>query len=134
MTRERQRDRLGRPLPDDADASIVVAGVPLRAELSDEDAWVEAMSYVDAGLPFHAHEVFELRWRLAPDNDRAAWQSLAQWGAALTHEARGNPLGAVRVATRALATLDGAVHVPTCIDVALVRDSCARLSGDLTTR
>lgn len=128
MSPERQRDRLGRPLPAGADDSVVVAGVPNRSELSDEDAWTEAMSYLDAGMPFHAHEVFELRWRLAPGNDRDAWQALAQWGAALTHEARGNQVGAVRVALRAKATLDSAAHVPACIDITLVRDSCTRLA------
>ena len=129
MSPERQRDSLGRPLPIDADASVVVPSVPVRAELTDEDAWSEAMGYLDAGLPFHAHEVFELRWRLAPDGDRAAWQALAQWGAALTHEARDNMRGASRVARRAVATLDGAAHVPSTIDTVLVRASCVRLSA-----
>lgn len=129
MSPERQRDSLGRPLPIDADPSVVVSSVPVRAELSDEDAWSEAMAYLDAGLPFHAHEVFELRWRLAPDGDRAAWKALAQWGAALTHEARDNRPGASRVARRAVATLEGAAHVPSTIDTALVRASCVRLSA-----
>ena len=45
-------------------------------------------AYLDRGMPFHAHETFELRWRVAPDADRAAWRALAQWGAALTHAAQ----------------------------------------------
>lgn len=129
MSPDRHRDALGRPLPRDADPALIVAGVPLRSELSDEDAWTEAAAYLDAGMPFHAHEVFELRWRLAPQSDRDAWQALAQWGAALTHEARGNRLGARRVAARATANLDAAPHVPACIDAVLVRESCAHLSS-----
>jgi hypothetical protein len=125
---ERQRDQLGRPLPDGADPSLIVPSVSLESELSDDEAWAAAMDYLDSGMPFHAHEVFELRWRSAPDADRNAWQALAQWGAALTHEARGNSTGAVRVAKRALATLDSAPCVPATVDVAMVRESCRRLS------
>lgn len=128
MSPERQRDSLGRPLPDDADPGLVVPGVPIRATLSDEQAWTEAMAFLESGHPFHAHEVFELRWRLAPASDRVAWQALAQWGAALTHEARGNPKGAASVASRALANLDAADPIPDCVDATLVRESCARLS------
>ncbi len=127
MSPERLRDSLGRPLPVGASPDLVVPGVPVREVLSDEDAWTEGIEYLDAGRPFHAHEVFELRWRLAPAQERDAWQALAQWGAALTHEARGNPTGAIRVAARAVATLDGAEHVPSCIDTARVRASCLRL-------
>jgi len=128
MSPERPRDKLGRPLSADADPDLVVPSVPIRSQLSDEDAWSEALEYLDAGRPFHAHEVFELRWRLSPDADRTAWQAMAQWGAALTHEARGNPRGAASVADRAIATLDSAAHVPECIDDPRVRESCARLS------
>ena len=129
MSPERPRDILGRPLPLDSDPTAAVPSVPPRENLSDAEAWAEAMAYLDAGMPFHAHEIFELRWRLAPDVDRAAWQALAQWGAALTHEARGNPLGAARVAVRALSNLDGAERVPASIDLAVVRPSCERLSA-----
>lgn len=129
MSEPRPRDILGRPLPHDADPSIVVAGVPDRAQISDEEAWAEGIDYLDRHMPFHAHEIFEMRWRQAPERDRAAWQGLAQWGAALTHAARGNSVGAARVAERAAARLSGASHVPACVDVARVLDSCARLSS-----
>ena len=127
MSPERARDALGRPLPDTAEPELAVPGVPVRATLTDGEAWAEAMEYLESGLPFHAHEVFELRWRLAPAAEKPAWQALAQWGAALTHEARGNPRGASTVAARALANLDAADRVPLCIDAARVRESCARL-------
>ena len=127
MSPERPRDALGRPLPDSAEPELAVPGVPVRATLTDDEAWAEAMAYLESGRPFHAHEVFELRWRLAPEPERPAWQALAQWGAALTHEARGNPRGASAVAARALANLDASEHIPSCVDTALVRESCARL-------
>ncbi len=59
-------------------------------------------------MPFHAHEVFEQRWRTCPADERAAWRAAAQWGAAETHAARGNAVGAARLAERALETLASA--------------------------
>jgi hypothetical protein len=64
------------------------------------------MDYLDQGLPFHAHEVLEQRWRCCPEDERGAWRALAQWAAAHTHQARGNQVGARRVAERALAGID----------------------------
>lgn len=128
MSPERPRDALGRPLPGTAAPALAVPGVPVRATLTDDEAWAEALEYLEAGLPFHAHEVFELRWRLAPAAEKPAWQALAQWGAALTHEARGNARGASAVATRALANLDASGRVPSCVDIDRVRESCARLA------
>ncbi len=129
MSDPRPRDALGRPLPRDARPSEIVAGVPERAGISDDEAWHEGLGYLEAGLPFHAHEVFEMRWRQAPADDRSAWRALAQWGAALTHEARGNPVGAAALADRALGTLSEATHVPECVDVGAVASSCHRLSA-----
>lgn len=126
---DRSRDSLGRPLPDDADPALAVPGVPVRSRLTDDEAWDEGLRYLADGMPFHAHEVFEMRWRLAPAASRTAWRALAQWGAALTHRARGNAVGSSRLATRALETLAEAQSVPPVIDVALVRASCARLTA-----
>ena len=102
MSAERPRDELGRPLPWDAPG---FPGVPPRDEISAEDAVVEALSYLDRGLPFHAHEVFEQRWRCCPDDERALWRALAQAAAAATHAARGNGEGARRLHDRAVAGL-----------------------------
>jgi len=121
---ERPRDRLGRPLPIGTapeDAAPPVMGV---TGLDDAAVWAVAMDYIAQGMPFHAHEVFEQRWRTCHDDDRAAWRALAQWGAAVTHGARGNEEGAVRLATRALETLRAAPRIPVCIDVEVVRASC----------
>jgi hypothetical protein len=123
----RPRDALGRPLPHDADPALVCPTVPARDDRTDDEAWHSALAYLADGLPFHAHEVFEMRWRAAPGEDRLAWQALAQWGAALTHSARGNHVGARRIAERCLVNLDESQHVPAIIDVDLVRSSCATL-------
>jgi uncharacterized protein len=126
---QRPRDALGRPLGLDADAALVVPGVPADAGASDDGAWAMAMAYLADGRPFHSHEVFEARWRACPAADRAAWRALAQWGAALTHDARGNAVGARRLADRAQAGLMAAPQVPACIDVARVRASCDALAS-----
>lgn len=122
---DRPRDALGRPLSARADPSLVVPGIgPAASDLDDDHAWALALDYLQRGRPFHAHEVFEARWRSAPDEDREAWRALAQWGAALTHDARGNAEGARRLADRAATNLARAAHVPDCVDVARVRESC----------
>lgn len=99
---ERPRDRLGRPLPWDA---VGYPGVPPREHLDSGDAVAEARDYLAQGLPFHAHEVLEMRWRCCPADERALWQSLAQAAAGSTHEARGNDVGAQRLRARAKATI-----------------------------
>ena len=104
--------------------------MPDRTIVSASQAWLEALAYVEQNLPFHAHEVFEQRWRCAPQTERALWQALAQWGAALTHEARGNAIGARRVAERARRGLDSATIVEP-IDAGVVTESLNRLLADL---
>jgi len=102
MTAERPRDRLGRPLRQGAAPDPDVPPVPDVQGLSDDEVLTLALRFVEDGLPFHAHEVCEQRWRAAPPPDREHWRALAQWGAAETHAARGNTVGATRLATRAL--------------------------------
>jgi uncharacterized protein len=124
----RPRDSLGRPLADGADPALAVSGIESIAGLDDAQVWALAVEHLEDGRPFHAHEVFEERWRTAPADERDAWRALAQWGAALTHAARGNSVGARRLARRTLETLDSADRIPPCVDLALVRDSCDRLT------
>lgn len=124
---DRARDALGRPLPADADPRRAAEPVIDLAGADDAVVWQAAIAYLERGLPFHAHEVFEARWRTCDERDRAAWRALAQWGAALTHEARGNAVGAQRLADRATATMVSAARVPECVDRAVVLSSCARL-------
>lgn len=129
VSSDRPRDRLGRPLdPGDPRA---YPGVPERFAIDGVTAWDEAVEYLRLDLPFHAHEVFEQRWKCAPDDEREAWQALAQWGAALTQQARGNAVGQRRLAARARTKLEEAIsrdEVPAYIDVTSVLDSLAQLA------
>ncbi|HEY5335724.1 MAG TPA: DUF309 domain-containing protein [Mycobacteriales bacterium] len=63
----------------------------------------EAQRLLDAGLPFHAHEVLEERWKAAPAAERDLWRGLAQLAVGLTHAARGNQRGAVALLHRGAA-------------------------------
>jgi predicted metal-dependent hydrolase len=125
------RDRYGRPLREPFDPALVVAEVPERSFIEGLDAWQEAMDYLTRDLPFHAHEVFEQRWRCAPADERLLWRGLAQWGAACTHAARGNVVGAKRLAERALQSVDQSMVVPEYVDLAFMRQHCSELA-DLT--
>ena len=98
----RPRDGLGRPLPYGA------PGVTRQAEgvvRSAEETLTEAQRLLDAGRPFHAHEVFEDRWKSAPEPERELWRGLAQYAVGLTHAARGNAAGATALLARAAAAL-----------------------------
>lgn len=117
---ERPRDRLGRPLPIGTDVADAAPPVIDVTGLDDGEVWAIALDYIDQGMPFHAHEVFEQRWRSTGGPEKDAWRALAQWGAALTHEARGNHEGARRLAARAAETLADATAVPDVIDVSRV--------------
>ena len=121
---DRPVDRLGRPLP--IGSTDAVPGVPERDVIEAEAAWHEALAYLQADQPFHAHEVLEQRWRCCPAAERQLWRGLAQWGAALTHQARGNALGAARVAERARMTLADEQAAPP-VDLDLVRRSIDEL-------
>lgn len=92
----RPRDALGRPLPYGQDG---VEPVPEEALPPLETVRV-ARALLDEGRPFSAHEVLEARWKEAPDEERDLWQGLAQLCVGLTHAARGNAVGAARLAER----------------------------------
>jgi len=94
----RPRDSLGRPLPRGA---VGVERVPEDLVLEPVPALAEAQRLLDAGLPFHAHEVLEASWKAAPDEERELWQGLAQLAVGLTHVLRGNPAGATTLLERA---------------------------------
>jgi predicted metal-dependent hydrolase len=99
---ERPRDRLGRPLAWDA---VGFPGVEQRESITSADAVAEARDFLERGLPFHAHEVLEMRWRCCPGEERPLWQGLAQATAGVTHAARGNPVGAERLIARGQARI-----------------------------
>jgi uncharacterized protein len=101
---ERPRDGLGRPLPrGSAGVERLVEGV---VRTPDETV-AEAQRLLDAGMPFHAHEVFEDAWKSGADDDRELWKGLAQLAVGATHAARGNANGAVSLLRRGARHLGG---------------------------
>ncbi|WP_328941400.1 DUF309 domain-containing protein [Streptomyces sp. NBC_00250] len=100
----RPRDGLGRPLPYGAE------GVPRQPEgvvRGPDETLREAQRLLDAGMPFHAHEVFEDAWKSGPESERDLWQGLAQLAVGLTHAARGNAAGGARLLRRGAERLAG---------------------------
>ncbi|MER5307486.1 DUF309 domain-containing protein [Streptomyces sp. NPDC002773] len=100
----RPRDGLGRPLPYGAE------GVPRQPEgvvRGPAETLREAQRLLDAGMPFHAHEVFEDAWKSGPESERELWQGLAQLAVGLTHAARGNTAGGARLLRRGADRLAG---------------------------
>ncbi|NUP15729.1 MAG: DUF309 domain-containing protein [Streptomyces sp.] len=93
----RPRDGLGRPLPYGAEG---VDRQPEGVVRTPEQTVAEAQELLDAGKPFHAHEVFEDAWKSGPDEERALWRGLAQLAVGLTHAARGNVTGGARLLRR----------------------------------
>ncbi|MEV6652924.1 DUF309 domain-containing protein [Streptomyces sp. NPDC051219] len=93
----RPRDGLGRPLPYGADG---VARQPEGVVRTPDETLREAQRLLDAGMPFHAHEVFEDAWKSGPEAERALWRGLAQLAVGLTHAARGNASGGATLLLR----------------------------------
>ncbi|GAB7105989.1 DUF309 domain-containing protein [Streptomyces phaeofaciens JCM 4814] len=93
----RPRDGLGRPLPYGADG---VERQPEGVVRTPEETVAQAQELLDAGKPFHAHEVFEDAWKSGPEAERTLWRGLAQLAVGLTHAARGNVTGGVRLLRR----------------------------------
>ncbi|MET9514601.1 DUF309 domain-containing protein [Streptomyces sp. NPDC002994] len=96
----RPRDGLGRPLPYGAEG---VARQPEGVERTGDETVREAQRLLDAGMPFHAHEVFEDAWKSGPEAERALWRGLAQLAVGLTHAARGNRSGGTTLLRRGAA-------------------------------
>ena len=112
----RPRDGLGRPLPRDATG---VERVPDGLTLPPAESLVEAQRLLDAGRPFHAHEVLEGTWKAAPADERDLWQGLAQLAVGLTHRARGNQHGARTLLLRSAERIERYADAPPYgIDVA----------------
>jgi uncharacterized protein len=112
----RPRDGLGRPLPRGAEG---VERVPDDLVLPPAESLVESQRLIDAGRPFHAHEVLEGTWKAAPADERDLWQGLAQLAVGLTHRARGNASGASTLLQRGAARIERyAGSPPYGIDVA----------------
>jgi len=89
-----------------------------------------AQQLIDAGRPFHAHEVLEASWHAAPDGERDLWQGLAQMAVGLTHALRGNGRGAAALLRRgALRISEYAGAAPHGIDAALLRQDADELAA-----
>lgn len=87
----RPRDGLGRPLPRDA---VGIERIPEDLRLPPDESIAKAQELLDAGMPFHAHEILEGTWKDSPESERMLWQGLAQLAVGLTHLLRGNDVGA----------------------------------------
>lgn len=127
----RPRDALGRPLPYGAEG---VEPVPEEA-LPPYETVETARALVEQGRPFAAHEVLEARWKASPPQERDLWQGLAQVCVALTHQARGNEVGAGRLAQRAASRLEAyrATEGPTYgVDLEATLACTGRLVRDVT--
>lgn len=98
----RPRDELGRPLPRGA---VGVERMPEGIARTPDETLTEAQRLLDAGLPFHAHEVLEDAWKATTGAERELWRGLAQLAVGVTHAARGNPRGAATLLDRAAGTL-----------------------------
>jgi uncharacterized protein len=111
----RPRDALGRPLPYGAAGE---ERAPEGVVREPAESLAEAQALLDAGRPFHAHEVLEDAWKSAPEPDRQLWRGLAQLAVGLTHAARGNRSGAATLLDRGADTIAPyAAQPPHGIDV-----------------
>ncbi|MGW1543289.1 DUF309 domain-containing protein [Streptomyces sp. NPDC002309] len=99
----RPRDGLGRPLPYGARG---VERQPEGVVRRPPETVAEAQALLDAGKPFHAHEVFEDAWKSGPEDERTLWRGLAQLAVGLTHAARGNTTGGARLLRRGAGALE----------------------------
>ncbi|MDN3294968.1 DUF309 domain-containing protein [Streptomyces ficellus] len=93
----RPRDGLGRPLPY---GERGVERQPEGVVRAPGETLREAQRLLDAGMPFHAHEVLEDAWKSCPEEERELWRGLAQLAVGLTHAARGNLSGGARLLLR----------------------------------
>jgi len=122
----RPHDSLGRPLPRTVASQPAVAD---DAALPSAEALAAAQDLLDAGRPFHAHEVLEAAWKAAPTAERDLWQGLAQIAVGLTHALRGNARGASALLRRGSDRLDGyASPGPYDVDIDGIRQTCRALA------
>jgi hypothetical protein len=98
----RPRDALGRPLPYGAAGE---ERAPEGVVRTPAETLAAAQQLLDAGRPFHAHEVLEDAWKTGPAEQRDLWRGLAQLAVGLTHAARGNRAGAQTLLERGARSL-----------------------------
>jgi hypothetical protein len=122
----RPRDGLGRPLDHAADGEPPTPDAPA---LAPDAALEAAQRLLDAGRPFHAHEVLEASWKAAPAAERDLWQGLAQLAVGLTHARRGNAAGAATLLRRGAARISGYPPGRYGMDPAALAAAAAGLAG-----
>jgi uncharacterized protein len=123
----RPRDALGRPLPYGA---VGEERAPEGVVRAPADSLAEAQALLDAGRPFHAHEVLEDAWKSAPEAERQLWRGLAQLAVGLTHAMRGNGPGAATLLDRGAGNIESyAAAPPHGIDVAGLAAWARRLAA-----
>ncbi|MFD9355291.1 DUF309 domain-containing protein [Streptomyces sp. NPDC060031] len=129
----RPRDGLGRPLPYGAPG---VERQPEGVVRSPGESVAQAQRLLDAGMPFHAHEVFEDAWKSGPEEAAPLWRGLAQLAVGLTHAARGNAVGGARLLRRGAGALAGADTVAAGLASAYGIDvpGLIRWAGELAQR
>lgn len=110
----RPRDGLGRPLGYGAPG---VERQPEGVVRSPAETVREAQRLLDAGMPFHAHEVFEDAWKSGPEASAPLWRGLAQLAVGLTHAARGNAVGGARLLRRGADGIEALAGAPYGVDV-----------------
>lgn len=114
----RPRDRLGRPLPRDAEPEMVME----EFTFDDLDAAVDkAVELWDEERFFEAHEVLEEVWHAAPDDDQLFWQGVIQVAVGCCHHQRGNVQGSVSLLRKAAEKLRGYPDVYYGVDVEQLR-------------
>ena len=124
----RPRDALGRPLPY---GEVGEERAPEGVVRPPAQALAEAQELLDAGRPFHAHEVLEDAWKSAPEAERELWRGLAQLAVGLTHAMRGNARGATTLLERGVGNIGGyAAAPPHGIDVDGLTRWARELAGD----
>ena len=138
---ERPRDRLGRPLPWDAEGELELEDFDA---LSLEENHELGRRHARAGRWFPAHEAWETAWKQARDTDEAElFKGLSQMGAGYVHLLRGNAHGASTLLLRASRRIggypDGSRGVPTTALAARLADDAAAVDrgalepGEATT-
>ena len=131
---ERPRDRLGRPLPWDAEGELELEDFDALSLDENHDL---GRRYARAGRWFPAHEAWETAWKQARDTDEAElFKGLSQMGAGYVHLLRGNAHGAATLLRRASRRIggypDGSRDVPTsALAARLAADADAVDRGDL---
>jgi uncharacterized protein len=96
---ERPRDRLGRPLPWEAESELELEDFD---SLSLEENHELGRGHARAGRWFPAHEAWETAWKQVRDtNEAELFKGLSQMGAGYVHLFRGNAHGAVSLLRRA---------------------------------